>query len=1563
MATITSATSGLASAPSTWVGGVVPGTTFAGSRTVSTFSVSPVGTTALPTLAGAQTVTLGKMIRLAGDPNFYRVATGLAANASGNIVIDAPGLLQALPSGNTTVSVDLVDDKVIIAHPGGNAPNAAAQYVTSGALAIGATTIPLVSAANSILAGECVQLEIQVGTTRDGKPLYHNAYYKVATGITGPGSIVIEAPGLLVAAPAGARVRNRGHVVTVNGTYCWGDDTSATVTANNAIVVTGALIASRSVNSKLTCRGTLQFANGVLDYGIADIDEIPESVNAAIVANSSVTLSAGKHVIAAHNGVFAILRMAGAPKVRNTRLTSGVSSGGVSITVDDSAGWKIGDTLVIASPTYDGNLAEPVVISGGASPTWTISPALVTTRPAQCRVGNFSSNVSVSPAHGSSPTTTEVLLSTASVANASEILVSQVSYINCGSIDSGGWTNIGNSPAAYGAVGAYPYGGSRVTICDDCSSFGSGGSGSVGTGPSFGGTSTARPLVRNWAIYGTVNTGSTNVAYFGDGTPLLAEDMIGYRICNVFNTGFGPGSAGGVMRGSEVWARNISGRAITGGSSVDLLFEDGKIHSNGAFLAGLAVGKLRLVNSKIDMPLAISPTIMANGQSAVITTEACEISPNLLVAPSLTSQGVTSKTEQFLAIASVGDAATARSINRWRTVFGLSEVVRHGQTSMQCAAVTVNETAPYAFTIPAIAGVPITIKPSLRFDATYGTATPPVLTLVGQGVNETFTCPATADTWHEQTMTFTPTTTGDITATLTIQSASTAGFAWLDGLYTYPMIQSVRHYGFQFLPQSALVVDNRITLTEAAALALPVAVDHTAQTITVTGAITPNELGQACIADLCQTANLARTVHCTFDTQDFATSYTVVGALHVSGAFTDAVGRQVKISIPGLAANTRVWLYDSTAGALIANVKLSSTGLVIPLAWTTDRVVLMRAGYAEGALAKERIEGSGVLTRNGLSFAVTQVDNEVYNSLGIDGASLTEFTPVAPNLQINAASGVTTVQRIYVWSLWAETSELGIAGLWGAVSSLDGINILIDQTEIDARLQNTAAAPLKITGGSITRRDGGTVVLASSNSIQLDPGRAYLAAGTSGGGASAADVWAYSSRTLTADPGAAAHAATQTAIAALPAPLDAAQTQGAAAAALIAYDPPTMAELSAAQAALAAEHGATQSAVAAIPTAPSATSVASAVRSEIATELARLDAAVTSRAAPGAAMTLTSGERAALAAQIEAAILADGDGQAFVAAIVSAINNTNVDQAVLIAAIRADIERGGGMLATRSTLAQIEASTVLAKEATVASRESETSAASRATANQTEHDATQAAIAALPSPPNGAAIAGAVRAELGVELANIDAPISSRAEAGDAMTLTTLERQAVAAVVQGSIGSVDIDEVSLVAAIRADIERAGGLLDATATQADVATIGDPLTRAVPGGYPAGSAGEALGRLVIGAPDAPIIVLPGAPADTSTCRVYGYVEGADNRRLADVVVTMELHPTASPVASERMVAGRKVAVRTDSEGRLIGPSGDPWVDLQRNDLLTPLRNLLRSHQRSARGVSTESQAHD
>jgi hypothetical protein len=99
-----------------------------------------------------------------------------------------------------------------------------------------------------------------------------------------------------------------------------------------------------------------------------------------------------------------------------------------------------------------------------------------------------------------------------------------------------------------------------------------------------------------------------------------------------------------------------------------------------------------------------------------------------------------------------------------------------------------------------------------------------------------------------------------------------------------------------------------------------------------------------------------------------------------------------------------------------------------------------------------------------------------------------------------------------------------------------------------------------------------------------------------------------------------------------------------------------------------------------------------------------------------------------------------------------------------------------------------------------------------------------------------------------------------------------------------------------------------------------------------------NAGEfLLGKLRVGPTASPVVVVPGAPSDLSLCRVYGYLETLDNQPAAKIKVDFQL--MSLPAKSERIIAGPTISAKTDSDGRIANANGDPWIDLQRNDLLS------------------------
>ena len=206
----------------------------------------------------------------------------------------------------------------------------------------------------------------------------------------------------------------------------------------------------------------------------------------------------------------------------------------------------------------------------------------------------------------------------------------------------------------------------------------------------------------------------------------------------------------------------------------------------------------------------------------------------------------------------------------------------------------------------------------------------------------------------------------------------------------------------------------------------------------------------------------------------------------------------VAIEAAGLIVGSRVQLFNQTDGVELLNTVLVSTGLTLTLPYTGNKIVRLRADHN----SKLPLETAGVLTASGLTFLDVQGEDDVYLSNGIDGSLISEFAPDGPNIQvdINDPDGVTDIKRLYAWLQWYMTTAEGIASaFFGAVTALDSANYLIDNTKADITLDNVGPLPVRVVGGYLYRRDGLTVIAALSNSIQIDPGKAYaIETGVSG---------------------------------------------------------------------------------------------------------------------------------------------------------------------------------------------------------------------------------------------------------------------------------------------------------------------------------------------------------------------------------------------------------------------------------------------------------------------------------
>ena len=646
-----------------------------------------------------------------------------------------------------------------------------------------------------------------------------------------------------------------GHTVTYNVSGIFGDQTSqyvagttlTNVSANAIILSGGTLKASRTISTELTARGTIYIApSGTLDWGTTS-DPI-SNVNANITlhymtqlsALSASTAAAGiyLHGSAADNQYFNNnIYINGRPRLVNTTLAVSAASGATTISVVSSTGWRVYDKLIIATE-YIGNIASATtgilsstIIQSMTGNNITISPPLNNQRSKGTSVGNFTSNVNIKsydiryPSFG-------IFLNIGAYKYNNAI---DINYIKIDSVGSGittptGWVGYavnGVRPAAaftgnalgflsvyttlalippftikgvviesYSSVIAYPMyiNGklSEIITIDDFACYNA----SAGTNYGIYVNSQASVLIKNSTVYrssvpflmgaSVPNNITLNNCSLDGGTTTLGSNINGLTL-NIINSKLRSGSY--ISPLDAIQSATIRNSTIIHTSSAGLIIQpnvnaSGTItFSNCTFLSGNSTA------SPANLLSAITKTNIGRGNKTAQTAEINIFQPN-------------------------GNLFDFRKFNYYH--YSQSDLIvrKRGITSYRIKPEITNTQFYNYYTIPAVADSPLRIKGSLRFDSNYGTAYPPSINFNGAGDDKTFTCTPTIDTWQDFDITLNPTTTDDITMTITCQSSATNGFVWLDGIPITPYIQNVRHYGFIFDKAIDRTVNSLNTLTE-----------------------------------------------------------------------------------------------------------------------------------------------------------------------------------------------------------------------------------------------------------------------------------------------------------------------------------------------------------------------------------------------------------------------------------------------------------------------------------------------------------------------------------------------------------------------------------------------------------------------------------------------------------------------------------------------------------------------------------------------------------------------------
>jgi len=218
---------------------------------------------------------------------------------------------------------------------------------------------------------------------------------------------------------------------------------------------------------------------------------------------------------------------------------------------------------------------------------------------------------------------------------------------------------------------------------------------------------------------------------------------------------------------------------------------------------------------------------------------------------------------------------------------------------------------------------------------------------------------------------------------------------------------------------------------------------------------------------------------CTY-TGDVTTTglITLLNGAIFNGTRTDANGTvypDQPISITNISAGSRMRIYNVTTGTETVNTVVSGTSYTSSYQEGT--------GYNDGdtvrvyltKLGKKEWVGDVIDTSNGFSVLASQVDDDVYTALGIDGTTVTKFQADYVNNEVDLVIGADwTMAELYAW--WANnlTTEDGIRNFFGGITAIDQANFRINTSIVDLYLDNTTNASYKQTDNRRFFRDTGT---------------------------------------------------------------------------------------------------------------------------------------------------------------------------------------------------------------------------------------------------------------------------------------------------------------------------------------------------------------------------------------------------------------------------------------------------------------------------------------------------------
>ena len=210
------------------------------------------------------------------------------------------------------------------------------------------------------------------------------------------------------------------------------------------------------------------------------------------------------------------------------------------------------------------------------------------------------------------------------------------------------------------------------------------------------------------------------------------------------------------------------------------------------------------------------------------------------------------------------------------------------------------------------------------------------------------------------------------------------------------------------------------------------------------------------------------------------------------GTRTDATGTVAPpktVSITNITAGSRLQIYNVTTGSEIVNDVVAGTAYNATYSegagYSEGDTVRVRLAYVSGTSAKLPFSTLVIAGAPGWSVLAAQKDDAVYNSIGLDGSAVLEFTADFPNVQIDVADadGDTRIDRLYSWFAHTQASDADGIRLWfDGIVAEDDANFRIVTSTLNLYIDNTASTGVAFTDGRRLYRDDGASPLVHTTS-------------------------------------------------------------------------------------------------------------------------------------------------------------------------------------------------------------------------------------------------------------------------------------------------------------------------------------------------------------------------------------------------------------------------------------------------------------------------------------------------